>query len=617
MTGHPPENGGPTADKPGPTAEKNAFPAEKDAPDKPKRKKGAGTANLKKLKKLDGKYVREKRLPDDFGGNRKHPIFTNTAQISEKLRLLDKSAGFAALEDACGDHPGKQSELPIKAFLAAAMVNAELNWTFLLTDITAVLAGTTAKAQAKLGLLCDDPEDAVPIGYNIVADQNDKIGELLWEGFEAKDGTWWDFARFIHSLIEASIPPHIAVAACAVAIDSTASQAWCATREHAQESKARAALADPDDPDYDEYRDVELGDDERVIRGADEHARSIYQTGTSKRIARVITGFFHYYSTLTRKVGYRGDPDHLEIGDPISNYIAGFTVSNKEDPEAGVAVYESAVDIAGEISQVHADIGFTKYIDRFLAPLRKRGTDIIMRQPVTALKHPKKVYLGKRKREFWYYCGYFLPPWLSEEDLLPPDNANPKTLEAHFARLARMALTRNDKLPGGMTQLECPQCTGRITSDRQTRKKNATVKPHAEHVLAETTADENGEILHCCESTTICINPREARHFQLPPYGTKAHRKASGYRNPAEKSNSSIKDKGGLEPGWCRMFRLPAQLLGGLMLVLAHNLGIRDPKPAPDQTPEHSPAPTSDNPNRVTPADADPAETARPPPPTA
>ena len=47
------------------------------------------------------------------------------------------------------------------------------------------------------------------------------------------------------------------------------------------------------------------------------------------------------------------------------------------------------------------------------------------------------------------------------------------------------------------------------------------------------------------------------------------------------------------------------------MLVLAHNLGIRDPKPA------HGDTSTRDSPTQETAADADQPETARPPPPTA
>ncbi len=420
------------------------------------------------------------------------------------------------------------------------------------------------------------------------------------------------------SRAKATIPEHFFEdgEGAALAIDTTASQGWASTQEFAVESKVRAAHADPDDEGYDEYGDVELGDDGRVIRGADKEARAIYQTGTGKRIARVVTGFYHLYSTITRTLRYHGDPYHIEIGDPVANFIVGFDVTTAEDPEAGIAVYDSAADIAGDITQVHADMGFTKYIERFLAHLRERGSDPILRQPVTALKHPKKVYVGKRKREYWYYCGYFFPPWLSEDDLLLPEGADQKTREAHFARLAGMALTRNQALPGGTTQLECPQCSGRVTSDRKTRRKNVEENPNAEHLIAETTVDENGEPLYCCESTTIHITAKQARHFQLPPYGTRAHRIAAGYRNPVEGSNSIVKDKGGLEPGWCRMFGRSAQLFGGLMLVLAHNMGIRSPKPAPEESPAHGPTrETAADTDQEAAADAtDRPETARPPP---
>ena len=63
------------------------------------------------------------------------------------------------------------------------------------------------------------------------------------------------------------------------------------------------------------------------------------------------------------------------------------------------------------------------------------------------------------------------------------------------------------------------------------------------------------------------------------------------------------------------MFGLSAQLFGGLMLVLAHNMGIREPKPAPKQPPAHGPTrETAADTDQEAAADADQPETARPPP---
>ena len=85
--------------------------------------------------------------------------------------------------------------------------------------------------------------------------------------------------------------------------------------------------------------------------------------------------------------------------------------------------------------------------------------------------------------------------------------------------------------------------------------------------------------------------------FQLIPYGTPAHDKSYGRRNPSEKTFSMIKDKGGLKAGWCRSFGLAAHTIGVLALAIAHNLketiGIertQTEKPAPPARPKsHQP----------------------------
>ena len=56
------------------------------------------------------------------------------------------------------------------------------------------------------------------------------------------------------------------------------------------------------------------------------------------------------------------------------------------------------------------------------------------------------------------------------------------------------------------------------------------------------------------------------------PYGTLAWKQSYGRRNIIEKSNSMLKDKGGLNAGWYRAFGLAAHTIGALALAVAHNL---------------------------------------------
>lgn len=583
-----------------------------------KQKKAGSRANPKKSKPFRGKFFRGKRLPDDYPGPRQYPILTATAHISKIVKDFEKSDILPSLEMKWASHPGTPSQLPLKALLVAMKASADLNSTHLRTDTTAVLAGLTRKSALKLGLLCDNSEDAEPLSYNLVVDQCNRLEAVIWDGWEEdfggrrikRDRRW-----LAHNCIKATVPEDIAESAEAIAIDDTAAQSWEATREYAVESKVRAARSDPDHEDREKYKDVELDEDGRVKRGKG-GGRAIFQTGTNKRVPRVVTGTYHRYATLTRKVRYHGNPDYIEVGDPILGYIVAYDTTTSENPEAAIALYDDAAAITGKPLQVQADQGFTKYVNEFLAELRRRDADPILRQPITARRHPKKVWVGKQQIELWYYCGAFYPPWIPESYLLPPDNADREQLESHFAKLSKLALGRNARLPGGMTQLLCPQCAGRMDSNRRTRRANVRVPEDADFVPAETTVDENGELLYCCDQSTILLNASEARHFQLPPSGTTAHRIASGYRNPAEKSNSSVKNHGGLEDGWCRVIDDDARWLGGLMLVLSHNTHIRRPKPPPKEQPDYNAAATDDTttPSTELASDTEHLPTARPPP---
>ena len=76
---------------------------------------------------------------------------------------------------------------------------------------------------------------------------------------------------------------------------------------------------------------------------------------------------------------------------------------------------------------------------------------------------------------------------------------------------------------------------------------------------------------HCClglASVSLAL----LDSFQRIPYGTLAWKQSYGRRNIIEKSNAMLKDKGGLDAGWCRSFGLAAHTIGTLALAIAHNL---------------------------------------------
>ena len=114
----------------------------------------------------------------------------------------------------------------------------------------------------------------------------------------------------------------------------------------------------------------------------------------------------------------------------------------------------------------------------------------------------------------------------------------------------------------GGKQFICPQCAGKVATTAKTR-------------MARTT-NSDGPFLPI-EDEYCCLGPASVSlalldSFQRIPYGTLAWKQSYGRRNIIEKSNATLKDKGGLQAGWCRAFGLAAHTIGALALAVVHNL---------------------------------------------
>ena len=125
-----------------------------------------------------------------------------------------------------------------------------------------------------------------------------------------------------------------------------------------------------------------------------------------------------------------------------------------------------------------------------------------------------------------------------------------------------MAVETNQNLNNGGIQFLCPQCAGTVDTSAKTRRPQTT---HSDGPF-RSIEDE-----YCClglASVSLAL----LDSFQRIPYGTLAWKQSYGRRNIVEKSNAMLKDKGGLDAGWCRAFGIAAQTIGGLALAIVHNL---------------------------------------------
>ena len=216
------------------------------------------------------------------------------------------------------------------------------------------------------------------------------------------------------------------------------------------------------------------------------------------------------------------------------------------------------------------------------------GKNVTMDYTSTEINNPKFIKAGTNGQRLLNSTGTLLPPGLPEYMHIPPEDAKPEDLTEWYVNRALWRWTRNSKLDNGGGQYGCSQCAGRVTTKAPTR--NTSVVP------AETAPFLPIEDTQCCHGK-VSIPADLLDAYQDIPYGTPAHGKSYGRRNPVEKTFSMIKDKGALKAGWCRSFGLAAHTIGVLALAIAHNLkqtlGIEETqteKPAPPARPKsHQP----------------------------
>jgi hypothetical protein len=102
---------------------------------------------------------------------------------------------------------------------------------------------------------------------------------------------------------------------------------------------------------------------------------------------------------------------------------------------------------------------------------------------------------------------------------------------------------------------------------------------------------------YCCRGTvTIPVDKLDT--YQKIPWGTPAWFARYASRNQIENVNGMVKDRHGLQDGWCRILNQTGNTLGLLTLAIAHNLRERrryrhrqQQKPAHEQPGDTQPPP--------------------------
>ena len=281
---------------------------------------------------------------------------------------------------------------------------------------------------------------------------------------------------------------------------------------------------------------------------------------TSNRPARIVVGFDVHLATGVRSVTWTGDPDKVAFGPAPPAFIAGICVApGATNPgPIGVGIVEQTQRIAPNLGEVVVDRGYSTKRKKFNRLVHALGINVVMDYTITDIDHPKLIKVGRKGQRLLASCGDLFSPWLPEDKQIPPENADPDW----YTKRALWRWKPNQNLQNGGKQFLCPQCAGKVATNAKTRIARA---PNSDGPFLSI-EDE-----YCClglASVSLAL----LDSFQRIPYGTLAWKQSYGRRNIIEKSNAMLKDKGGLNAGWCRAFGLAAHTIGALALAVVHNL---------------------------------------------
>ena len=485
----------------------------------------------------------QRTLPPD------HPSFTKDYPILALLEMslhaidvLESSGLLPYVERRLRAHPGKKSELPLRALLVVMVLAAMLGASYRRTDLCAVLCGVEAEVAYKLGL-CSRVARKL-FSYNVINKQCLRLESALVEGWVDKDGTVCDRNWFVNCFLKVNIPEAMAEQITAIAIDSTHLLAWAVPGAY---SPDRASTDTPISADVD--------------------ARWGHRSATSKRKAGLRPGYDLHIVVGVRSCDWKGRTGSANLGEPVPIMPLHMKLVPADPNVAPIALEcnEWAKKIAPNIVEVAADRIYTMKNKTFNRQLHKEGLRVVMDQTDIDVKRVRNLELGRNKHELIEHCGTFLPVWLDENLYRPDPDLTGKKLREWYDRRAKFRYSPTRIFEDGSIQMQCPQCAGRIRSNLKTRNRKA--KPNKNAPLIVRIDDTE----FCCPGR-VTIPVDELDHYQVIPYGTTAWKQSYNRRNQIENLNGMLRNKGGLADGWCRALGIGPRFIGSVMILVAHGM---------------------------------------------
>ena len=509
----------------------------------------------------------QQELPSDHTSEiTRDPRYTMAHQARPVLNAIARSGLVPVLEKRLRHHPGRPSRISITSLLLCMILNAELNETYLRTDICSAFNGLDPQIGFELGLW--DRDGFTPITYTMVAKQLKRLERALDETWQSIDGTFHTLDWFAHTWLKATIPRQLRKACTSMSIDWSPVETYAVTKDHTPEKIARQQPHRKYEEPSDTPAIGEFGPNKRVHRSADLHATAGHRSATNKRKAGKFVGYDAFIGTLAPDYHWKGDINHISIKEtppPFITHIALEPAGTHPGPVGLNAVLRSKETLPN-LKQVIADSGLTEKRETFNRPLHQLRIDVV-KQYHTKVPKPDPIKAGRHQQKLIAYAGMFLAHWTPQHLQTKPPDATEQALAEQSAKASKFRWIVNAVLPDGSLQGECPQCAGRASTNAKTwALRNHPHKPRPELPVSALIDDE-----YCCKGM-VTVKVEDLDTYQRIPWGTPAWFMRYRNRNQIENVNGMLKSRGGLKDGWCQVLNKTGYNLGALTLAVAHNL---------------------------------------------
>ncbi len=525
----------------------------------------------------------QRRLPMDFPTRSADPVFSTSALCNRVIGVVERSGVLEPLEAKLRPRRGRKPMVSIKALLVCILLAGYLDTnSYQRTDVVRALYGLPPAIADALGLL-DASGEMLPISYKHTARRLLRLEALLWLGWNRRE-LRCDSAWLMNCLVTASVPRRVRRSVEAAAVDSTPVKAWATPTNYAKQSDInkdafalhrRAVLENPDlpepDPDYGaaltaaaSRHGVLVGDDGRVVRCKDHHARAGYATATNKRKAHFYIGYELTAVVAVRSLRWKGRPDKATRGPQMPPCIlaAQINPAGQNPGPVGLRAAKTVLAAGSAITEVIADRAYTVKHRDFNRGLHRLGINVVMDHPSRAVARPKIHSLGRRPQRVIEHCGTFLPDWTPQHLHTPPKQLSGTKLEDWYnTRYRSYGYRSTGPQPGNRRRFQCPVHAGHNTTPGTI--PNSYSAPLA--ALGDATA--------CCDGK-VTAQPEDLDTYQTHPYGTTAWRISYSRRPAVEGPFGKLKDGDGLGGSSCQAFGIAAHTLAATAAIVAYNLKL-------------------------------------------